>query len=672
MSSLPGGTFRQVHSQYTLLLPAHLRHQLVCHLPAFDLHKLEGTPVVSGLDISTYWQALYDYFRKTISPECKYCHCYQCSEFESNSTNKNRGPKENVLSLAESHVVQEIISLIQEITRVTRVYSFCMRRSSRRVSSLHALLLSFPVQFSSQKEINALTSPATFEHAGLCYFDSVQRVVIPSRLTSLIVPWKKESTNCVLSLMKILLDHFNCQSRYLPLYEPVHAIFGADSNNWRIVEQFLSQVETVCCVSGGQSCGSPNIDAWTNILRANFCAKDTLSRLTKLKLNNWNYESFYLSMDLLSPYLGSSTPSLHLQTYKGLKEIEIYSLWDNKDSKSTDNPLYKFAAIVNNQEQLKTLHLHGRFMATPQFDAVMLAVARLMEKESMESVKLCGFGNTQLNIESVSKVVFSFLFTPTSHKQFFQLSVQGVSTTGKQKKMIDTHFEECSHIASTVDGQCMKSLRLDIEQLPSLFPILSKVSVPITLNTIELDIGGPAEKHSLLPNISAISVILNLIETGDLVPESHTRCAVGATARALILNGRITHLCVSSQTLILPSSYLEGLGKVIAQHAEQFQTLKSIKIRNGLDEEKSSVNDSFCESLVSLAQVVPFELRLENMPKHLKKVNKVWKKKKCAKRFSKIVHIPSLYSRNIDEDNKKAVSLMFDIADTTSTDKSAF
>ena len=114
------------------LLPAHLRHQLVCHLPAFDLHKLEGTPVVSGLDISTYWQALYDYFRKIISPECKYCHCYQCSEFESNSTNKNRGPKENVLSLAESHVVQEILSLIQEITRVTRVYSFCIRRSSRR------------------------------------------------------------------------------------------------------------------------------------------------------------------------------------------------------------------------------------------------------------------------------------------------------------------------------------------------------------------------------------------------------------------------------------------------------------------------------------------------------------------------------------------------------------
>ena len=60
----------------------------------------------------------------------------------------------------------------------------------------------------------------------------------------------------------------------------------------------------------------------------------------------------------------------------------------------------------------------------------------------------------------------------------------------------------------------MKSLSLDLEQLPSFYlPNFPKAPVPVILNSIELAVSGPAAgKHSLLPNLTTNSVILSFKE----------------------------------------------------------------------------------------------------------------------------------------------------------------
>ena len=644
------------------LLPAHLRHQLLCHLPVYDLQSLESTSVVCGLDVSTYWQALYDYFRIILYPGCDYIGCHDCFNLkEIIVPNENRGPKESVLRLAAS--------LIRFPTYSDKGYAFCLRKTPHGISHLNVTLFCLPDRFSSDNVSKSRCNiQAIFELTGLCYFDSNLGFLIPSRLTSLIVvnvgPWNILYPDNALSLMKMLVNHFNYRSHHIPVSGFMHAIlFGHISSIRMIAEKYLSQAEMICCNSN--ELRESHFDIWRNILKENFCAQD--ATLSKLKLKNSDYESFHLGMELLSPYLGCATASLDLPTYKGLKEIVIHSLWDDKTISSAEHPLDKLAVIIDNQDQLKTLHLHGRFLATPQSDAVMMAVARLMEKKSVESVKLCGDGHSQLNITSVSKVVSSYLFTPTSHKQVLKLSVHYVSTgfMGRGKKMIDTHFEECSHIASTVDGQCMKSLSLDLEQLPSLYPIFSKTPIPVTLKTIELAISGStAEKYSLLPSFMANTVTLKLKDTYMSQPGSFE---IDATGCALILNDRINHLCVSSRFHPIPSSYLNSIGEVIAKHAEHFQTLKYIEINNGKVKEYHNRGPedftTLCESLISLAQVIPLELRLQNMLEHLRDLNQVWKKKNPSEKFSKIVFVATSYSKfNVNIYKRETSTLLSDIA----------
>ena len=651
------------------LLPAHLRHQLLCRLPALDLHKLESTPVARGLDVSTCWQALYDYIRKMLYPECEDSRCYQCPNFRENiMPNKNRGPKESVMRLAASHMVQELV--------LVRGYFLCTKKSPGGISQrLNAILFCLPEKFPSVKEDSNVSESqcmqAPFELTGLYYYDSALGLVIPSRLTSFILVWKERTPDCALSLMKVLLDCFSYRSHYVPMQDVVHLFFGYDSSKWMIVEKYLSQAETICC-----SYSFPlhnEFDSWKNILRENFCAEDT--RLSNLVILSRDHFSLPMYIDLFSQYLGCPPPTVHLPTYKGLKELVVHTYRDESVSiKSADQTLYKLAAMIDNQEQLTTLtcELQGFFQATPQSDAVMMAIARLMEKSCMEEVKICG---TRLNIAPVSKVVSSYLFTPTSHEQVFELLVRDVSSgfMGKGKKVIDTHFTECrySTSTSTIDGQCMKSLSLDLEQLPSLFAIFSKVPVPVTLKTIELTINGPAaEKHSLLPNLAAHSVILNFKEKRNgpslhYAIKDYTTLEVGATGRALILNNRINHLCVSSSTLPIPSLYLKSLGSVIMKHAEQFQSLQSIKISNGRSKEVLDPNNfAFCKSLISLAQVVPLELRLEHMMQHLRKLIKVWKENKSIKKFAKIVLVIS--NSNADIDEEETTILLDDIAESSS------
>ena len=638
------------------LLPLHLRHQLLCRLSAYDLTTLENTPVTKGLDESSYWKALLAYVKRVLYPKCDVARCYNCLIREMFVPREDLEPKELFLRIAAHHI-QIPYSLKNYALQIVR---FCSWKCPTEISLPRAKLFCLPNQFPTSQidDITVQYIQATLQLSGLSYVDVSLGLVIPSRLpatSSLVDPWDNLSRDCALSLIKLLVDHFGYHCHHLPLDKKVYSMFGGNKHQWTIVERYLSHAELMHF--SGLSCdvfrSIPK--GWENILQKNFCTENT--RLTKVHLNYCFREKlFKKGIKFLSQQLGYSTRSVDLPRYSGLKEIVILNyVHDSKKLlKSSSHPLYKLAVIIEGQDQLKILRLQGSFQATPHCHALMMAIAKSFQKSALEELEISCSRNSQMNATSLSQVLRSYLFTPSAGDQVVKLygSNNIREVTNKEKKMIDEHFGEHSR-AFAIQDQSKKSLVLSTEQLPCLLPIFSRMPIQVTLKKIELVICGPPERQSYLPNVAAHSVILNFTDADILHhPTSrYTTDEVGATGYTLILNNHIKHLSVLSTSLLIPKSYFSSLGMILAKHAERYQTLQSITIINGsMKADMDQCDLTLCESLVSLAQVVPLELKLENMDHFLSMLHKVWKEKAVRKFHRLSIPEISVELRNMVEE----------------------
>ena len=618
------------------LLPTVLRRQLLLHLPAVDLHRLENTSVTVGFDMTLYWKALLDHVNQVMYPsDGGHGLCWATSDgpfvegkcFEKDSCIANS--KENFLDGVALH-----IAIPQKVS--PKDYYAYMRKVSKKskYSYPHAKLFCLPYQFPSAHDshIASLYMKATLQRSGLNYFCSSDGLIVPSRLESafITIPWDDESTTSILSLMRILVDVFDYRAPLLP-FDSSHDELYSDGSNAALVEQFLSQVRTIEAVVPHNK-RVPEVTQLpkllNDVLKTNLLSRT--SKVRKLKMSShFPPHPFRTHIEILAPYLSQQfVASSDLTPYRGLQEIEIYNVMDEKAFMTSTRayPLYKLAAIIENQEQLQKVRLQGMFPATPGCKALMVALAGLVSKRSLKELRVIGTGKgSEVNVDLLAQLLVSYLYSPTSHAQ--QLVLYGLRFTTRSKH--GRHGPLVHQPRCAIEGQDKKSLILDSLELSPLAPVLQQIP-PVSLESLDLSTINSSETRSNLPNITASAVIIDF--------ESRCNLEVGATVSALILNSHIKKLRVSSHYEFIPNSYLSSLGVVIAEHAKLFQTLKSITFRNSKAKHpKQLCDDTFYSSLIDLAQVVPLELKLQNMEHYLRILHQVWKEKNPAQKFCKLV-----------------------------------
>lgn len=284
------------------------------------------------------------------------------------------------------------------------------------------------------------------------------------------------------------------------------------------------------------------------------------------------------------------------------------------------------ATLIGNQNQLKKIRLQGKFPATSSCDALMVALADLVSKPSVNELNLVGEEGSAVNLGPFLHLMVSYLFSPATNEQ--RLILHGFKF---RKGMTRSRLPLDQY--SVTEGENRKTLDLSGMDMFPLIPQLLQVP-PVVLKCVELSSihssTSPSEKHSCLPNITAKNVVVQF--EGKCDPE------VNGTVTSLILNSSIECLCVSSYYYPIPNSYLSSLGRVIAKHAELFHTLKSITFCNSRDADDPKFDDcTLCDSLISLGQAVPLELKFQNMVSSIQMLHKIWKEKNLSQKFRKLV-----------------------------------
>lgn len=403
---------------------------------------------------------------------------------------------------------------------------------------------------------------------------------------------------------------------------------------------------------------------WKRVLQRMFTSENI--RLVDLTVKcALNFKHFRKCIKSLTPYLACPAPGT--EPFGGLREITLLEICDGRlsQSKLFKHPFYRLATMIDNQHQLKVLRLSGKFQATPQSNAVMTAVASTIEKSNLNKLDIMIRPGSELDIDSISQVLLAFVFSATSHNQSLSITIEDPSITfGRPKNLRETETvkNDCAIVTSRVEGQEKKSLIFNIRDTSVLLQIFSKVTVsePIILSSIVFYMyQEPAgNSQSILHNIVARTVTLHpKVNQGTM----------GATAHALILNDVIStcELSLESAYCFYSDVHFSSLGKLIAQHAKQFKTLRSLTIDRKITSRETnmyflreSYNSTLCEALVLLAEVVPLELRLVNMQNYLKMLCKVWKERNINK---KLLSLFIRQSSKIEPDVRSVLDTMADI-----------
>ena len=189
-------------------------------------------------------------------------------------------------------------------------------------------------------------------------------------------------------------------------------------------------------------------------------------------------------IEMLEPYLCVESSSM--TPYGGLHEIEVYSIGKQsrkvkhnlKRSTSGDNLLQMLTTLIRNQKQLSKVRLQGKFPATSSCDALMVALADLVSKPSVEEVNLVGEEGSEVNLGPFSQLLVSYLFSPATNEQ--QLILHGFKFS---KSMTRSQLPLGEY--SVIEGQNKKSLVLSWLDVSPLVPQLLQVP-PVVLKCVEL------------------------------------------------------------------------------------------------------------------------------------------------------------------------------------------
>ena len=653
------GHLEQYPQDLLCLLPTMIRHKLFLRLPAIDLHQLENSPVAKNFEMNYYWKAIYEHHFNLNTN-----HLIACISQDEDKT----GYK--ILFLNE---------VIQSVTSPIAYYPLFSTRKTGCTCHLIcpnplAKLLSVHFCFSFFHENHPFDThvKSVFTSSRLKSICPTHKYVIPNRFGSLYIgdPWTNWDSHALTSV-KILVDVFNKTPRSIEC--EYHNLSNLLHSENEFIKQFFKGVISLTLTCRSAYCHSvlqtqvtfidlPNHDP-TDILGIILSSKyPSLKRIETLdkylrgsSTAAAQYilrQQLYAMVGFFATGFGSPRNLPNFLPYRGLEELEIGCLTDEmeiKEGKTVPDhayPMSQLAAIIQNQDQLKRVSLHGLYTPTPGCDRLIIALTSLACKPTFNMLCIQGvaFYDSKINSHVVAQLLVSFLTSPTMHEQ--SLIFCDVSFVGKCNKCFT---DQISILPK--ESQEQKTISL------------TRVSLGLEIVDVLTQIPPVCLKQFLLNKINSISSLAALcnlpnITTTELSLEMKTiyeNMCIGEVLSPLVLNHNIKTLIIKLEQDIQLSQQT-SLGILISEHAKHFKSLRSITIEQVsstcFDEPNISVLYS---SLVDLAQVVPLELKLYNMRDQVKVLYHVFKERGAIQKFRKL--------ELADHCSDEYISLMNDITE---------
>ena len=621
------GHLDHYHPDLISLLPTSLRHQLLLRLPAIDLHRLENTLATENFDMTHYWKALYNRFG---------------FNYSFISTPETTNFKDRFLN--------EVIECIP-LSLKCRLHSAKPRFDRTNYLTHPKLLHRFtclPYWFSldNQQSEPPHYVKSTASTYGLKYIGSQYNYIFPYCFESLYIdnPWIEWKAH-VMTSIKILSECFHTCSNLIH-YE-CHDLTSFLNCDKDFILKFFAGAQSIKL-----TCSSPICRSSQPVHLAEHDPSDIFSlilsaknpTLRKIKAPDFSAECHNITPFIIHQFLqslvrffapgfGSPTSLPVFIPYKGLVELEFSCLSDTVNKVNPlkhEYPLYQLAAIIDNQENLRSVNLQGVFTPTPGCDSLMIALANFTRKCTYETLSIKGVNtkreystNMTINSDAAVQLFVNFLTSPTTHEQ--SLLISNVNFIGEcripQSLLSLLPPETQKHKILTLDGVGLgKQMVFVLSQVP-----------PICLKMLKLYLSTSFSTLSNLHNLTATELILDLYIIDKIEME------IGKVLAPFILNKEIEKLSIHFEEET-NWSHLASIGRVISKHAKTFKTLQFVTVNTNVSmvTQFSDIN-TFYNSLVDLAQVVPLELGLCTLGEQLQILRKIYSNRKSIRKIPVLV-----------------------------------
>ena len=577
--------------------PISIRRLLLVYLPGIDIHRLERTEFVEGIDVGRIWEEIYEACKLHLpNPKKNQFVKSPCNSDDLDVTNG----KEEILDCA-----------VESVFKQGSKYPFEILLALRNVELVDAdvscVFMNYTVTPSNRilsKEYSKIFTNPPFQFG---YFFPTE---CPKLLMSAFGKYPK-----IIPLSFITVQFGNAT-----LDEPPHDFI-----------EFLSGLE-VLCLSGGIIPRDKDevISCFKSILQTN------AGRLKTLLVNTELCETQLRDISPLFS-LGSS------KTRPGYDGLEHFSAgkfmkqeMTHSASSENKNPFVDICSIISFQKGLRNVRLYGYFGYSSTSESLMSCLCKLAKQDQLKSLIVEGYSvNCKISVEKFSKLLIQFLFNGNAnHLMFthFQL-VNSAVTSLKMAKLSRSVMS-----SSTLSPG--HSMRLDITGVifpESLVQLLGKIMrhrMKFCLQFLGLSIGGLATEYYMsLPGIFSSREFLltfhnSVVDGSPLAIESSARQIAHFISMPVI--EKLVLKCINLNSLTV----CETISHTLSTQATLHQRLTNIHFYDCIPSTPMQTGclELIFKGLLTLAQKVKLEVKFVNdsyvkfmTREQVDILNKVWK-----------------------------------------------